>query len=237
MGSTAVVRSERKFFIRGLYMKAVYIKENAKVDYFIFGMNEVNDEIDSEEYRFENIEIIKNKAFQSPWNVKRVFFDEKLKTIEKEAFKDCSELEVFCCGKFCDQQKEKIVNLKVNELIIEQELESESNQAAEADNNKKNAGNQTDVVLKKYDFNVQTAAFSGCESLHTVVFPKCSKLIIEKSSFENCSSLRTIVAFADKISFTENPFEECPKELTFVCSKDSEIERFARENGYRFVNA
>lgn len=233
--SVPLLTSERKFFIRSLYMKAVYIKENDKLDYFIFGMNEVNDEIDSEEYRFENIEIIKNKAFQSPWNVKRVFFDEKLKTIEKEAFKDCSELEVFCCGKFCDQQKEKIVNLKVNELIIE--LESKPNQAAKTDNNKNNAGNQTAVVLKKYDFNVQTAAFSGCKSLHTVVFPKCSKLIIEKSSFENCSSLRTIVAFADKISFTENPFEECPKELTFVCSKDSEIERFARENGYGIIYA
>lgn len=228
-------------------MKAVYIKENDKLDYFIFGMNEKNDEIDSEEYRFENIEIIKNKAFQSPWNVKRVFFDEKLKTIEKDAFKDCSELEVFCCGKFCDQQKEKIVNLKINELISEQKLESESNQsdntdtnekiADGTDSNKKHAGNQTDVVLKKSDFNVQTNAFSGCENLHTIVFPKCSKLVIEKSAFENCSSLRTVVAFVDEISFTENPFEECPKELTFVCSKDSEIERFARENGYRFVNA
>lgn len=228
-------------------MKAVYIKENDKLDYFIFGMNEKNDEIDSEEYRFENIEIIKNKAFQSPWNVKRVFFDEKLKTIEKDAFKECSELEVFCCGKFCDQQKEKIVNLKINELISEQKLESESNQSDNTDtnektsdgtdSNKKHAGNQTDVVLKKSDFNVQTNAFSGCENLHTIVFPKCSKLVIEKSAFENCSSLRTVVAFVDEISFTENPFEECPKELTFVCSKDSEIERFARENGYGIIYA
>ena len=44
-------------------MKAVYVKENNELKYFIFGMNEKNDEIDSEEYRFENIEIIKNKAF------------------------------------------------------------------------------------------------------------------------------------------------------------------------------
>ncbi len=68
-------------------MKAVYVKENNELKYFIFGMNEKNDEIDSEEYQFENIEIIKSKAVQNPWNVKRVLFDEKLKTIEKEAFK------------------------------------------------------------------------------------------------------------------------------------------------------
>ena len=60
-------------------MKAVYVKENNELKYFIFGMNEKNDEIDSEEYRFENIEIIKSKAFQNLWNVKRVLFDEKLK--------------------------------------------------------------------------------------------------------------------------------------------------------------
>ena len=67
-------------------MKAVYVKENNELKYFIFGMNEKNNEINSEEYQFENIEIIKSKAFQNLWNVKRVLFDEKLKTIEKEAF-------------------------------------------------------------------------------------------------------------------------------------------------------
>ena len=228
-------------------MKAVYVEEDSILKYFIFGIDEKKDEIDSEEYQFENIEIIKSKAFQNLRNVKRVIFDEKLKTIEKEAFKDCSKLEVFCCCQVSNLQKKEIVNLKINELVSEQELESETNQSDNTDtnektsdgtdSNKKHAGNQTDVVLKKYDFNVQTNAFSGCENLHTVVFPKCSKLTIEKSAFENCSSLRTVVAFVDEISFTENPFEDCLKELTFVCSKDSEIERFARENGYGIIYA
>lgn len=71
-------------------MKAVYVEEDSILKYFIFGIDEKKDEIDSEEYQFENIEIIKSKAFQNQWNIKRVLFDEKLKTIEKEAFKDCS---------------------------------------------------------------------------------------------------------------------------------------------------
>ena len=177
-----------------------------------------NNELDSEEYLFKSIEIVGSKAFQNLWNVKRIFFDEKLMIIEKDAFEDCSELEVICCGKVSESESDAIINLDVNKLEI-----------------RKNSTNENDEV--KTDFIVQTLAFSGCEILHTIIFPECSKLVIEKSAFENCSSLRTVVAFGNKISFTENPFEDCPKELTFVCSKDSEIERFARENGYRFVNA
>ncbi len=220
-------------------MKAVYVKENNELKYFIFGMNEKNDEIDSEEYQFENIEIIKSKAFQNPWNVKRVLFDEKLKTIEKEAFKDCSELEVFCCGKVSDLQKNEIVNLKINELVTETKMEKSSGQPEnkQIENNQENSESNKDMEIIKENFIIQTSAFSGCENLHTVVFPKCSKLTIEKSAFANCSSLRTVVAFVEDISFTENPFEDCLKELTFVCSKDSEIERFARENGYGIIYA
>lgn len=220
-------------------MKAVYVKEDSILKYFIFGMNEKNDEINSEEYQFENIEIIKSKAFQNPWNVKRVLFDEKLKTIEKESFKDCSELEVFCCGQVSDLQKNEIVNLKINELVTEMKMEKSSGQPEnkEIENNQENSESNKDMEIKKENFIIQTSAFSGCENLHTVVFPKCSKLTIEKSAFANCSSLRTVVAFVDEISFTENPFEECPKELIFVCSKDSEIERFARENGYGIIYA
>ena len=220
-------------------MKAVYVEEDSILKYFIFGMNEKNDEIDSEEYQFENIEIIKSKAFQNQWNVKRVIFDEKLKIIEKEAFKDCSELEVFCCWQVSDLQKKEIVNLKINELVTETKMEKSSGQPEnkEIENNQENSESNKDMEIKKENFIIQTSAFSGCKNLHTVVFPKCSKLTIEKSAFANCSSLRTVVAFVEDISFTENPFEDCLKELTFVCSKDSEIERFARENGYGIIYA
>ena len=97
--------AEREIFYIEVYMKAVYVEEDSILKYFIFGIDEKKDEIDSEEYQFENIEIIKSKAFQNQWNIKRVLFDEKLKTIEKEAFKDCSKLEVFCCCQVSNLQK------------------------------------------------------------------------------------------------------------------------------------
>ena len=107
-------------------MKAVYEKEDSILKYFIFGIDEKKDEIDSEEYQFENIEIIKSKAFQNLWNVKRVIFDEKLKIIEKEAFKDCSKLEVFCCWQVSDRQNKEIVNCRINGLVTETKMEKSS---------------------------------------------------------------------------------------------------------------
>ena len=217
-------------------MNPVYILDNKnELKYFIFGINETNDEIDSEEYRFEGIKIIKNNAFQNPRNVKRLVFDKNLKTIEKEAFKDCSDLEVFCCGEYYDQPQEQIVNLKVNELVKKQDVTISSSQSDET-KTKSDTESKEDIKNPKDSFTIQAFAFAGCEKLHTVVFPECSKLTVEKSAFSGCESLRTVIALCDEISFTENPFEDCPKELVFVCTKDSATERFARENGYRVVN-
>ena len=78
-------------------MKTVYIKKDKVIKYFIFGISE-NKENSCENIYFTDIETIESKAFQKWSNVKNIFWDEKLKTIENEAFKDCSGLEVFCCG-------------------------------------------------------------------------------------------------------------------------------------------
>lgn len=202
-------------------MKAVYVEENEKIlKYFVFGLKQNEDEC--EEYRFEGIKTIAERAFYSPCNVKRMFFDENLTTIKKEAFKDCNELKIFCCGSEGDFNLLKGIN--PNELL---DSEKKSEQAS----GKKISDSKRNLT----EFNIETSAFANCEKLHTVVFPKCNSLKIEKKAFSGCESLRTVVAFSENIDFTENPFEGCPKELVFVCSKDSDVERFARENGYRYV--
>ena len=43
MGSTDAVGGARNFFYIEVYMKAVYVKENNELKYFIFGMNEKKD--------------------------------------------------------------------------------------------------------------------------------------------------------------------------------------------------
>lgn len=201
---------ENKLKCNGMFMNAVYVKENNELKYFIMG---INSEINDDEYNINDIDTVNKFSFRYPWNVKRIFFDGALKKIETESFKGADELEVFCCGKFSKGQNTVIENLNINESIKGVRDKNESD-----------------------EFIVQSYAFSGCENLHTVIFPISRKLIIEKSSFENCSSLRTVVIFAKEISITGNPFENSPEELTFICYKDSEVERFARENGYRYVN-
>ena len=102
-----------------------------------------------------------------------------------------------------------------------------------------------EAKLKVSTFIIETSAFTKCKNLHTVILPDCKKLVIEKDAFDGCSSLRTVVCFAEEIDFTGNPFESCPETLTFVGNKEenkdenktSELERFARENGYRFIDA
>lgn len=219
-------------------MKPIFIRnEEKELKYFIFGSNVKVEEADdsgnsektegvaeSEEpkefedmddsYRFEDIEVISEKAFYNPWNLRRVYFDDNLKEIKKEAFEDCSELEVFCCGEVCNNNDDK--NSTIKGLKFNKEIES-----------------------KIDSFKIETKAFSGCTQLHTVVLPKCDELIIEKDAFKDCKELRTVVCSCNKISFTENPFEDCLESLVFVentDNEDSDLKRFARENGYRYVD-
>lgn len=220
-------------------MKAVYVEEVEKIlKYFVCGFKK--DEDECEEYHFEGIKTIAEKAFYAPWNVKRVFFDETLATIKKEAFKDCGELEVFCCGSEGDYNLLK--GIEPNELLVsvkDTELQdSEKGESLGTDSEAQPSDSEQNQEIREKsetEFSVQTSAFVNCEDLHTVIFPKCDKLKIEKKAFAGCSSLRTVVADVKDIDFTENPFEGCPRELVFVCSKDSAVERFARENGYRSV--
>lgn len=184
-------------------MTAVYIKENNELNYFLFAMNK-NIE-NNEECYFSDIETIKSDAFKNVKKLERIYFNEKLQKIEKNAFKDNISLEVFCCCNVEKCKENNNDNLELNDIT--------------GDKQEKN-------------FTVEAFSFSGCENLSTVVFPNCSKITIEKFAFENCSSLRTIVVLAEEISFTDNPFEDCPSDLVFICKKDSTVERFARENGY-----
>ena len=68
-----------------VFMKAVYVEEVEKtLKYFVFGLKK--DENDSDEYHFEGIKEIAERAFCSPWNIKRVFFDELAKLNITEDF-------------------------------------------------------------------------------------------------------------------------------------------------------
>ena len=84
-------------------------------------------------------------------------------------------------------------------------------------------------------FNIEKEAFLNCSELRTVELSGGDKIIIKKDAFKGCISLRTVKIECETIILCENPFEECPEYLTFICHKNSKIERFAIEHGYRVI--
>lgn len=204
-----------------------YVKDaNDTLEYFICGFANENKDC-SEINVFRGIKTIKNKAFYLAPNLKRVFFDKSLEKIKQEAFKDCSDLEIFGPTDIDESQSNQ---------------KSDSLSSGEPTNI---AESQSDIIFneeyikkmkdEKKSLTIETLAFANCENLHTVILPYYQSLKIEKDAFSGCTSLRTVLTFAETFSFTENPFRECPKTLVFICSKDSFIEQFARENGYRSI--
>lgn len=192
----------------------LFIQNGNKLSHFISTLDE------NESVHFNGITTICENAFTSSNDVKSIFFDENLKCINKSAFEDSESLKFFAVEKLQNQklqnQKHKKQKIQKNEIYNLKEVT---------------------VSLNSDSFTIQTLAFSGCKNLQTVILPSCKTLTIEKDAFSGYESLRTFVCECDKISFTENPFEECPENLTFIVKQNSKLERFARENGYRFINA
>ena len=265
-----------------------YVKDaNDTLKYFICGFANENKDC-SESNVFRGIKTIKNKAFYLAPNLKRVFFDKSLEIIKQEAFKDCSDLEIFGSTDIAESQSNQQTypsssgestniagsqsNQKSDSLYSGESTDTDDSQSdqktypsssgeptniadsqSDQEPNPFSSGESTDIAKsqsdiifneeyikkmkkdKKKSLTIETLAFANCENLHTVILPYYQSLKIEKDAFSGCTSLRTVITFAETFSFTENPFRECPKTLVFVCSKDSFIEQFARENGYRSI--
>lgn len=93
-------------------------------------------------------------------------------------------------------------------------------------------GTASEAISECY---IAEKAFCNCESLTAVELPPAEKIVIAKEAFKNCTALRTVLCNATTAWICDNPFEDCPEYLTFVCKKDSEIERFAVEHGYKVI--
>ena len=172
------------------------------------------------EYFIESIEendcinftesVICESSFSYKKDVQNVCCESNLRELKKNSFKCCGDVRNFVCGKIGAVKTE---NTKLKGV---------------------------DLFSSINDFIIETSSFYQCENLETVILPEIlddKKLIIEKDAFMGCTNLRTFFCICDKISFTGNPFESCPDYLTFIGKSGSELERFARENNYRFVNA
>ena len=192
-------------------MKNVYLQKHNNLEYFIccYDENQIL-KISS------GLQIVSSSAFKDS-KIINVQFEDKVININQSAFENCSELENLIIGKNIEENKE-------------------------SDESNKNSIKEGEIRLSNFvieevnaDFTIQKDAFKNSLKLKTIILPKCERLVIEKNAFSGCETIRTVIALCKEIDFTENPFEDCSENLTFICYKNSEIERFARENGFRSI--
>ena len=158
---------------------------------------------------FDSITAISESAFANS-DVENIQLKGKFSSIGKSAFENCDKLKTVIFGELVEKDKQAASPLKNVKLA-----------SAVADN-----------------LTIQTNAFKGCSSLTTLILPQINgTLTIEKDAFSGCEKLRSVVADCGNADFTGNPFSGCPARLTFVCKKNSKVDRFARENDYRSVYA
>ena len=83
---------------------------------------------------------------------------------------------------------------------------------------------------------IQYRAFKDCSKLHTVILNHRRKIVLEAEAFSGCYNLRT-VQITGECDISNSAFDGCDKDkLCFVCKKNSSVEKYAREHGYRYVN-
>ncbi len=193
-------------------MNTVYLGEKeGHLEYFICKLPG-----DDKTVSVEN-NVIAREAFKNAKEVECVSL-ETCETVEEYAFEDCVEL------KIVEWRKSK------------KESNEESNEEGKAESIK---GIEIAKVTK---LTIQHAAFKNCSKLQTVILPNATeenttgKITIEKEAFAGCGDLRTVVFYGTwKIDISDDAFIGC-QNVTFLCEKDSTVERYAREHGFRIVS-
>ena len=92
----------------------------------------------------------------------------------------------------------------------------------------------TTVTIPDSVTSIEVCAFSSCTSLTNVIIPD-SVTSISDSAFANCSGL-TSVTIPDSVAHIgHSVFNKCAEGFKIYGSKNSETQRFAKDEGYDFV--
>ncbi len=138
----------------------------------------------------DKLKTIAESAFANEPAISEIKLPSSLRTIEKEAFKNCKSLKVV-------------------------QFEGKENS----------------------ELTIQFNAFKDCEKLDSVIFglkKPIKKITIEKGAFEGCTSLRAVYLNSSECRIIDGAFSGA-ENLTIAVKDDSDAERYARENGIRYV--
>lgn len=205
-------------------MKSIYIEKNNSMEYFIdrfksddFAEIDGNDSIAKSAFAHSDVEKVLIKGKGRP------------KNIGEKAFEGCKLLTTVIFDELEKDKQEKDDNQTDDKQTPTGNYETKIG---------KHTIKNVKLASVSGDYTIQANAFKDCTKLTTLVLPKVDirhKLLIEKDAFSGCGALRTVVAICNKADFTGNPFADSPEHLTFICTENSGVARFARENGYRSV--
>ena len=162
------------------------------------------------------------KAFKNDSTIECVLFSANTKIIADSAFENCKNLQIAEYEEVKSELKE--CESAADIPVLGNDAEGRINLSSPVNN-----------------ITVQHHAFRDCDSLHTVVFPKLCKVIIEKEAFLGCTELRTVVLWDGDADIDADAFIGCDSDKLFFLTNCEDMNcnviKFARENGFRYVIA
>lgn len=78
-------------------------------------------------------------------------------------------------------------------------------------------------------------AFYNCSSLTSITLPEGLKRL-DDEVFSGCSSLTSVTFLGSDVEMGWDVFVDCPNLKTIYAPKDSEIEQWAKSEGYNVLN-
>lgn len=161
----------------------------------IFGLAEIGHNITNVEIR--DTEKIPNNYFSSIASIRKISFDENVKELGKNVFKNCSDLEIV------DLSKSQITELPKNTF--------------------KNSTSLRSVMFNQDITVIGEGAFKGCTSLNQINLQESEIEVIEKEAFANCDSLSSVLLSGSLKELGKKAFYDCDS-LVGVDFGESKIE-------------
>ena len=161
------------------------------------------------------------KAFKNDSTIECVLLSSKVEIVADSAFENCKNLKV--------AEYEEVDELKEGESAVD--LPVLGNEIS----------GKINLTSPITHITVRHNSFKDCDALHTVVFPKVCKVVIEKEAFLGCTELRTVVLWDGDADIDAEAFIGCDSnKLVFVTNCEDlncNVIKFAREHSFRYVIA
>ena len=142
-------------------------------------------------------------------------------------------------------------NVEITEITLPNTIKSIGKSAFQ------NCKSLTYIVLGNNAVSIGNSAFKSCDSLSVIgnsvnitsiesgAFENCNNLTkielgdglsdIAGNAFKGCSGLRTVTIRSNDVDIADTAFDGCPSDLTLYGYRNSNVEKYAKNNNFNFV--